>query len=60
MFSFGREVGSIAQAALQFLILSFGGNIISADDAEGDDKKKNLITHFVMDRPLSDAFLNGN
>lgn len=59
MFSFGREVGSIAQSALQFLILSFGGSIVSADEAE-DDKKKATITHFVMDRPLSDSFLNGN
>ena len=59
VFTFGREVGSIAQAALQFLILSFGGGILSADEIE-DDKKKAQVTHYVMDRPLSDSFLNGN
>jgi len=41
------------------LILSFGGQFYSTDEAE-DAKVKKLITHYVMDRPLSDAFLNAN
>lgn len=41
------------------MILSFGGGILSADEIE-DNKKKAQVTHYVMDRPLSDAFLNGN
>lgn len=51
-FMFSREVGSISQAALQFLVLSFGGQFVTPDD---DDSK---VTHFVMDRPVSDGFLN--
>lgn len=34
--------------------MSFGGQFVSGDQ---DDSK---VTHFVMDRPVSDAFLNAN
>jgi hypothetical protein len=51
-FMFSREVGSISQSSLQYLVLSFGGQFVTPDD---DDSK---VTHFVMDRPVSDAFLN--
>lgn len=54
LFKFSREVGSISQAAIQYLVLSFGGQFVTEDQ---DDKK---VTHFVMDRPISDAFLNAN
>jgi hypothetical protein len=53
-FKFSREVGSISQAALQFLVMSFGGQFF------GPDQEDAKITHFVMDRPISDAFLNAN
>jgi len=59
VFTFGREVGSIGQAALQYLILSFGGQFFSADEAD-DEKIKAKVTHYIMDRPLSDAFYNAN
>jgi pescadillo protein len=36
------------------LVLSFGGQFVTG---EQDDSK---VTHFVMDRPVSDAFLNAN
>jgi pescadillo protein len=54
LFKFSREVGSISQASIQYLVLSFGGQFVSGDQ---DDAK---VTHFVMDRPISDAFLNAN
>ena len=59
-FAFGREVGSIGQAALQYLILSFGGQYLTIDEIEEDEKLRSKVTHFIMDRPLSDSFLNSN
>jgi pescadillo protein len=42
------------------LILSFGGQYLSADEIDEDDKLRSKVTHYIMDRPLSDSFLNAN
>lgn len=55
MFSFGREVG-VALGCLQYLALSFGGVF----EREVNGEKDNKVTHFVMDRPVSAAFLDKN